>query len=338
MINDIIEMGNKIEDLWAKVTHNDVAFPDICFEELSNFHYKMELDKFDNEITHWIKNNQLPKQLNIYNTFRQPPLTVFHNGKFVIDLYFWMHVDTSIHSHSFCGAFKVLFGRSLHEQFKVQPQILHAPDIMTAITTRERTELLEGGQTHRITHGNDFSHRIIHLDKPTITLCARTVNDETKQQWHHFPNGISIEKKTIPEDILKKLYFYQYLLNRDEKKGLNFLKGIVQNFPLSVSMNLFEQLSLDSMGLEDSAIQAFFDNIYELIGKEPWFKKYLAYYQRLQEIELDFEAITPELRFLEHAIISEYKINECQEFLEKIHGDKLPQELMSLVNHYFSNE
>jgi hypothetical protein len=322
MINDILELGNKIEDLWAKVAHDEVAFPDICFEELSNFHHEIELEEFDSLLACWIQNNQLPKQLNVYNTFGQPPVTVFHNGKFVIDLYFWMQVDTSIHSHSFCGAFKVLFGRSLHEQFKIQPIKIHAPDVMTTKTTREKTDLLEQGQTHRITQGNDFSHRVIHLETPTITLCARTVNDETKPQWHHFPNGISIEKKSIPEDVLKRLYFYQYLLIRDEEKGFRFLKELVQELPLSVNMNLYEQLSLDSMGLEDFVIQAFFDNVYELVGEEFWFKDYMAHYQRLQEIELDFEATTPELRFLEHAIVSEYSKEEAAEYLEKIHGQK----------------
>lgn len=335
MVNSLIELGNKIEDLWAKVGHDETAFPDICFEELSNFKNEVSLQEFDDAIAEWMKGSALPKQLNVYNTFGQPPVTVFHNDKFVIDLYFWMQVDTSIHSHSFCGAFKVLFGRSLHEQFAIQPTQIHAPDVMTSNISREKTDLLHRGETQRITQGNDFSHRVIHLETPTITLCARTVNDETKQQWHHFPNGISIEKKSIPEDVLKQLYFYQYLMIRDEEKGLNFLNNLVEKLPLSINMNLFEQLSLDSMGLEDFAIEAFFNQIYSLVGESSWFKEYMSHYQKLQELELDFEAYSPELRFLEHAIVSEYSKDEALSMLKTIHGQELDHELKELIDRYF---
>jgi len=335
MFNQLLELGNKIEDLWTKVAHDETAFPDICFEELSSFNNNLSLNDFDSSMADWFRNTQIPKQLNVYNSFGQPPVTVFNNGKFVIDLYFWMQVDTSIHSHSFCGAFKVLFGRSLHEQFAIQPSKVHAPDVMTSKVTREKTDLLHQGDTQRITQGNKFSHRVIHLETPTVTLCARTVNDETKQQWHHFPNGVSIEKKSIPEDVLKKLYFYQYLLIRNEEEGLKFLNDLVNRLPLSINMNLFEQLSLDSMGLEDFAIEAFFNQIYSLVGETSWFKGYMGYYQKLQEIELDFDAVTPELRFLEHAIFSEYSKDDALSMLKTIHGQELDHELSELFNRYF---
>ncbi len=335
MINQLVELGNKIEDLWSKVGHEEAAFPDICHEELSVFKHEMTLEDFDSEMANWIHQAKLPNQLNVYNTFGQPPVTVFNNGKFVIDLYFWMQVDTSIHSHSFSGAFKVLFGRSLHEQFKIQPTQIHAPDVMSTKVNRERTDILLQGETHRIIQGNSFTHRVIHLETPTITLCARTVTDETKQQWHHFQNGISIEKKSIPEDVLKNLYFYQYLLLRDNQKGLQFLKRMVNDLPLSTNMNLFEQLSIDPMGLEEDAIGAFFDEVYELVGETPWFKEYMSHYQKLQEIELDFEATTPELRFLEHAIVTGYSKEETLSLMNSIHGINLPEDLNNLIEKSF---
>ncbi|TNF26180.1 MAG: hypothetical protein EP319_14560 [Deltaproteobacteria bacterium] len=335
MINSIIELGNKIEDLWSKVGHDETAFPDICYEELADFNNEMSLDDFDSEMADWIQKSSLPTQLNVYNSFGQPPVTVFNNGKFVIDLYFWMHVDTSIHSHSFCGAFKVFFGRSLHEQFSIQPIDIYAPDIMKTKVDRIKTDILDQGSTLRIIQGNDFTHRVIHLETPTITLCARTVTDTTKQQWHHFPNGISIEKKSIPEDVLKKIYFYQYLLQRDEEKGLDFLKDLVQDLSLSINMNLYEQLTMDPMGLEDYAIEPFFNEVYARVGETPWFKEYMGHYQKLQETELDFEAYTPELRFLEHAIINEYTEDETLKYMEKICGDKVSDELLETIKRHF---
>ena len=100
-------------------------------------------------------------------------------------------------------------------------------------------------------------------------------------------------------------------------------------------MNLYEQLTMDPMGLEDYAIEPFFNEVYAAVGETPWFQEYMGYYQKLQEIELNFEANTPELRFLEHAIINEYTEEETMKYMERICSEKVSRELLEVIKHYF---
>ncbi|MCO4792846.1 MAG: hypothetical protein KC493_03980 [Bacteriovoracaceae bacterium] len=332
MINEILELGSKIENLWEKLNFEEAAFPDICFEELTNFNHQLTLEEFDNEVANWVHLPNLPKQLNVYNTFGQPPVTLFNNGKFVLDIYFWMYVDTSIHSHSFSGAFKVLYGRSIHEEFKIIPKKIFAPDIMSTDISRCQTNLISQNDCSRITQGNQFSHRLVHLDAPTVTLCARTINDKEKNQWHHFTNGLSIEKRSIPENVLKNLYYYQYLFQRDEEKALLFLNRMVSSLDISVTLNLYEQLTLDSMGLEVEAIEYLFKTVLKTYGNTDWFKIYENFYEQMQNIEIEFEAISPDQRFLEHAIINQYTRNEAESYLKLIQEEPINKFQHDLMN------
>jgi hypothetical protein len=318
MIESIINLAKEIE----RGTVNGDHFSGVSCDLLNNFSFEHSLENFESELENWLLSSELPKQLNVYNTFGQPPVTLFNNGKFVIDIYFWMHVDTSIHSHSFSGAFKVLFGNSIHETFKIQPKKIYAPDVMKTEIERFETKLLETGDTIEIFNGNRFIHRIIHLDSPTVTLCVRTVTDETKSQWHHFSNGLSIEKKILSESVIKNLYFYQYLFGRNEAKAMEFAENLVRSWSISVSLNLYEQLSIDSMGLSDEAIGTFFEIVFKEYGESEWFKTYENFYRLMEEF-IEFEDHSAQSRFMEHAINTHYSFKEASALLERIQDEGL---------------
>lgn len=318
MIESIISLAEAIEQR----TENGEEFSNVSFNILQEFSFEHSFEEFEESLGDWLLNNELPKQLNVYNTFGQPPVTLFNNGTFVIDVYFWMHVDTSIHSHSFSGAFKVLFGRSLHEKFKIKPTKICAPDVMKTEIERFETKLLEKDDTVEIFDGNRFIHRVIHLDSPTITLCIRTAADEKKAQWHHFSNGLSIEKKNLSEDVIKSLYYYQYLFARNQDKALDFAVSLVKSWSISVSLNLYEQLSIDSMGLSDEAIGLFFEIVFKEYGESDWFKIYENFYHAMEEY-IEFEDQSPQSRFMEHVINNKYPLKEAREYLEKLQGESL---------------
>ncbi|MFN2514442.1 MAG: hypothetical protein ABR568_23900, partial [Pyrinomonadaceae bacterium] len=54
----------------------------------------------------------LPHQYDVEGRFGNPPITLFAGPRFHIDVYYWLDGTTSIHQHSFTGAFQVLLGSS----------------------------------------------------------------------------------------------------------------------------------------------------------------------------------------------------------------------------------
>lgn len=161
MINKISQLARQIECQEKKTPK--ISFAKICANALENFEIDESLSYIQSEIAHWLLKSDLPEQLNVYNNFGQPPVTIFNNKRFVIDLYFWLEADTSIHGHAFSGAFKVIHGQSVHETYSIKEKQFYAPDIMATDIQREKIQLLQKGDVHIITSGNSFSHRVVHL-------------------------------------------------------------------------------------------------------------------------------------------------------------------------------
>jgi len=321
-IKKLIDLGLRIEELWEKQGPDEQSFSKICLKELSHFNFSYALDIFEKDLSQWLLGPALPKQLNVYNSFGQPPITIFNNGNFVIDIYIWRDVDTSIHSHSFSGAFKVLYGRSLHEQFSIETQHTYANDVLGTNIELNSFDLVGPSQTIEILRGNQFIHRLIHLDNPTITLCARTINDEEKAQWHHFRNGLAIQKKALEEKVIKGLYYFQYLFSKNNTSALEFLNHLIESWDISTTLNLYEQLTIDSMGIEPEAIEHFFKAVLKRYQDQEWFKTYEDFYHMMEQ-NIELQGDGADIRFLEHAINNHYSLKEAQTTLAKIQNRPL---------------
>src|SRR5690606_4266801 len=122
------------------------------------------------------------------------------------DLYFWIDFDTSIHSHGFRGAFKVLHGESLQETFHTPMKERFSDDLLYVDMSDVNVEKLPEGSVRTIAPGGDLTHRVIHLSNPTVSLCVRTVNEPILKQWTYFQNGLAIQRQALSPDLIKKLY------------------------------------------------------------------------------------------------------------------------------------
>ena len=91
-IKKLIDLGLRIEELWEKQGPDEQSFSKICLKELSHFNFSYALDIFEKDLSQWLLGPALPKQLNVYNSFGQPPITIFNNGNFVIDIYIWRFI------------------------------------------------------------------------------------------------------------------------------------------------------------------------------------------------------------------------------------------------------
>ena len=267
----LLEIGPEIESLLK----SDSLFSKVAFDYLKASKLSFTLKELEDFMMSWsLENTTLPEQVNVYNGFGQPPLTLFNNGHFVVDLYFWQTLDTSLHSHSFSGAFQVLHGRSLHEVYKVIKKEEFYPDIFTSELKLEVKEMLNIGDIREIKRGLDFSHRVLHEINPTVTLCIRTINDKSPQ-WHHFDNGLSIQKIGPEASDIKRLSILDYIYTQDHSRAENYVATLLNTFSPSLTMNLFEQLSYDQMGLSEETVEYFFSKVVDKYGDKRWYQVYM---------------------------------------------------------------
>jgi hypothetical protein len=314
MIEQLIELGKNIE---SKCKVSDDSFVPTCFKTLESFTPTLDLATFDKELANWMLSTELPEQLNVYNAFGQPPVTVFNNGEFVVDLYFWLHSDTSIHTHSFSGAFKVLYGQSLHEIYTVKEKQAYTKDVGMTELKRESIALLEAGDSHTIKAGEEFCHRVVHLKSPTVTLCIRSITDKNVPQWHYFENGLRILKRDLTEAIYKKLFYFEYLYLQNPQQATEFCTRYINNLDDSEVINLFEQLSIDSMGLSDESMEVLYDIIMSQYAELEWFKIYDRACHDANEVELPLND-SPRAYFLAHAKNTCYPKELINELVKKI--------------------
>ncbi|RYZ85906.1 MAG: hypothetical protein EOP06_15505, partial [Proteobacteria bacterium] len=159
------ELADQVQAEWATANFDLEVFPSIALKALETFKYDSSASEFNSHVTGWLLGQQvLPTQINVHNTFGQPPITLFNNGKFVVDVYIWQNFDTSLHSHGFRGAFRVLFGKSLHEEFAFKPVEKFAPDVFRTSMVSPTRSLLFAGDSLPILAGDRLTHRVIHLE------------------------------------------------------------------------------------------------------------------------------------------------------------------------------
>jgi len=270
----------------------------------------------------------LPSQLNLYNNFGEPSLTIFNNKKFAIDLYFWRKNDTIIHSHGFRGAFKVLFGQSFHEQFKVQLLNSYANDIQETKLLSEHIKIMNPGDVNIISP--QLTHRVVHIDNPTVTLCIRTVEDTALDQWHHLPTGLSFKKKNLSEKTIKQVLYFQYLLESNLDIASDFLNKLLGNLETSDKISLYESLCYSEIGLNEDSFN-FIENKYkEIFEKEEWFSIYKNYFSELSSKLQEINADSKEFKLLAHLINCDYEKEQVREILNSVSNNNLDDLLVGL--------
>lgn len=297
------DLARRVALEWRRAKGNLASFTGIATRALEALDYDLRIDQLDKRLGRWLlKTPALPDQVNLHNTFGQPPVTLFNNGRFVVDLYFWLTFDTSIHSHGFRGAFRVLHGTSLHEVFKVKTSKAIAPDVAFVDLGFPQAGLLMPGDVRPIRPGRDLTHGVIHLENPTVTICVKTINEPGIAQWKYFPNGLAIQMRRLEPDLIKKIYYFQYLMGQDAKLASSYLDRVLRRLDRSTCMNLYGAIVNGAYDVSESAALHFAAQLRGLHGRSEWFKRYEAI-DRLHSDDLRFEACdAPIGRLVAHLI------------------------------------
>lgn len=130
-IEHFIELGLAVEEEWRSANYNEQDFSRIASAALENARIFEKVAPDD--VMKWVlESPTLPHQTDAAGHFGQPPVTLFVAPRFCVDVYFWLESTTSIHQHSFCGAFSVLGGSSVHSLYRFENRQLLNPRSLCA--------------------------------------------------------------------------------------------------------------------------------------------------------------------------------------------------------------
>ncbi len=181
-------LGSAVEDRWRAANYDEARLPDIAAEALTVAALHDAFSSLD--ILRWtLQQRSLPKQFDPRGNFGDPPITLFAAARFHIDVYFWFEGTTAIHHHSFCGAFQVLQGSSLHSVYDFEEQMPVNAHMKIGRMRLRQSELLNEGMVQPIVAGREYIHSLFHLEYPSVTLIVRTTNSplELPQFEYHKP-------------------------------------------------------------------------------------------------------------------------------------------------------
>lgn len=193
MTSPFASLAARIAGAWSRVGHAPPALAPIAAEALAGLEAGVPTG-FD-AITEWLfAAPALPPQRSLDQSFGQPPVTVYLDDRFFIELLFWHTGTTGIHQHAFTGAFRVLAGSSLHAIYDFVPSSVLGdvddvdPRLELGALALRRAEVLDTGAVVAIHPGRELIHSAFHLDNPSVTLVVRSHADGTRELEYKPPH------------------------------------------------------------------------------------------------------------------------------------------------------
>ena len=208
-------LGAKVEELWRDANYDETVFPTIAAEALEAANLPRKVSAW--EVIDWtLKQTVLPEQRDVRASFGDPPITLYNSPRFHIDVYFWLEGTTSIHQHSFCGAFQVMHGSSIHShyEFELRESINFFAEI--GEMTLKTVEYLDVGKIRKIAAGREYIHGLFHLDQPSATIVVRTHRSPMSMpQFSYYKPSLAIDPFFEEPNTIKKLQCLTALIRSD---------------------------------------------------------------------------------------------------------------------------
>ena len=167
------KLGALVENRWRAENYSEQLFPEIAAQALVEADLPARVDPW--EVVRWVQTaDSLPEQQDVEGRFGNPPVTLFSGPRFFIDIYYWLDGTTSIHQHSFTGAFQVLLGSSIHSRYSFREDKIINEHFSVGKLALEEVQLLKLNDVRMIRAGRNFIHSLFHLDRPSATITIRT--------------------------------------------------------------------------------------------------------------------------------------------------------------------
>lgn len=199
----ISHLGDTIARRWRDQGHDEALFPTIAAEALQESELLARHTGAD-LIDHALQTNHLPAQY--FNGFGQPPVVLYRGHEFYIEALFWFDSTTSIHQHSFSGAFAVLEGSSVHSMYGFEQHERVTSRVQLGDVRFRECEALARGTVRTIEAGSRFIHALFHLDRPSVSIVVRTgFEPDQNPQFTYLRPGVALDPFYEPEPMMTQL-------------------------------------------------------------------------------------------------------------------------------------
>lgn len=213
------QLGRDFETRWRDVGYDEAAFPALAAEMLRAADIPSKISAWD--VTEWaLVTYELPRQRDLRASFADPPITVFSGLRFHIDVYFWFEATTAIHQHSFCGAFQVLQGSSIHSWYEFEREQAINGFTETGRMSLKECGLLEKGDVQEIKGGRAYIHSLFHLERPSATIVIRTDRSPFElPQFNYYKPHLAVDPFLEQDTVIKKLQIAGALLRDGNERA-----------------------------------------------------------------------------------------------------------------------
>ncbi|MEK6555308.1 MAG: hypothetical protein AABZ31_08720, partial [Bdellovibrionota bacterium] len=214
----------------------------------------------------------------------------------------------------------------------VQTEKKLAEDISLVDMSDIQHERLVAGDVRAIAPGSDLTHRVIHLENPTITLCVKTINEPALKQWTYLQTGLAVQKQNANPDIAKKVYSFQYLLSQNEASAAQFLSDFLGQLDISSQIHLYEDAASGAYGISSETIERIVERIVSLHEGSEWWARYEAFHLiRMNELYSE-GSNKPIERLVAHFINSGYKLKQIEPLLKKFSSEPIAEVVKDLMD------
>ncbi len=205
------DLGARIGRAWDRADRDVDAFADVATAALRArppAHHVCADDIVD-----WVlAARELPAQVNLAASFGQPPVTVYRGDGFYIEALFWHSSTTAIHQHAFAGAFSVLSGASVESRFAFDERCRFDDEVLLGELSLSEVAVLSPGDVRTIARGDALIHSVFHLDSPSVTVVARTLQDAADvPQYSYLRPGLAIDPFAVDEVRDRRLQIVEML-------------------------------------------------------------------------------------------------------------------------------
>jgi hypothetical protein len=248
------ELGALVEDRWRDRQLDSRALPEVAAQALAALPAPARLSTWDP--LRWVTaHRQLPDQVNLEKPFGEPGIQVHHgaDGRFYIEVLYWLDGTTTIHQHAFSGAFCVLAGSSLHSQYAFRERERVNADLLIGELTLARAETLRAGDVRPIPSGTRLIHSLFHLDRPSVTLVVRTPTDyEAHPQYNYLHPGLAIAPAALGTALRRQMQSLQLLRDLDSPLFPEALRQVLGHWDLRSAYAVVESLLEDAFAAPDA--------------------------------------------------------------------------------------
>ena len=145
-----------------------------------------------------------------------------------IDVYYWLDGVTSIHQHSFTGAFQVLLGSSIHSRYSFREDKVINEHFSVGQLALEEVQLLKFKDVRTIQAGVKLYSFVVSPDRPSATIIIRTEHTPSAAlQYDYRKPNFALDPFFRNPVLLKKLQTIGLLLGMKHKDADQMIGDLV---------------------------------------------------------------------------------------------------------------